>query len=92
VSPACGPAPSAPSWCGRATPPKTGGPVKGQQLFLNGKLATTIVWGAAPPAGTAAYTFMVTDRPGTRYSVKLRAKLPDGKWGDFSAQRTVVVR
>jgi hypothetical protein len=55
-------------------------------------LATTVVWGAAPPAGTAAYTFMVTDRPGTRYSVKLRAKLPDGKWGDFSAQRTVVVR
>ncbi|WP_405805081.1 fibronectin type III domain-containing protein [Streptomyces sp. NBC_00210] len=74
------------------TPPPTGGPVKEHQLFLNGKLATTIVWGAAPPTGKATYTFMVTDKPGTRYSVKLRAKLPDGKWGDFSAQRTVVVR
>ncbi|MGI5403763.1 fibronectin type III domain-containing protein [Streptomyces sp. CA-135486] len=74
------------------TPPKTGGPVKEHQLFLNGKLATTIVWGAAPPVGTATYTMMVTDKPGTRYSVKLRAKLPDGKWGDFSAQRTVAVR
>ncbi|MET7617379.1 fibronectin type III domain-containing protein [Streptomyces sp. NPDC005408] len=74
------------------TPPRTGGPVKEHQLFLNGKLATTIVWGAAPPAGTAAYTITVTDKPGTRYSIKLRAKLPDGKWGDFSAQRTVVVR
>ncbi|MFC4608689.1 fibronectin type III domain-containing protein [Streptomyces maoxianensis] len=73
------------------TPPATGGPVKEHQLFLNGKLATTIVWGAEPPAGTATYTFMVTDKPGTRYSVKLRARLPDGKWGDFSAQRTVVV-
>ncbi|WP_327326866.1 fibronectin type III domain-containing protein [Streptomyces sp. NBC_01210] len=73
------------------TPPQTGGPVKEHQLFLNGKLATTIVWGAAPPTGAATYTFMVTDNPGTRYRVKLRAKLPDGKWGDFSAQRTVVV-
>jgi chitodextrinase len=74
------------------TPPRADGPVKEHQLFLNGKLATVIVWGAAPPTGTATYTFMVTDKPGTRYSVKLRAKLPDGKWGDFSAQRTVVVR
>lgn len=74
------------------TPPRTGGgPVREHQLYLNGKFATTIVWGAEPPAGTAAYTFTVTDRPGTRYSVKLRAKLPDGTWGDFSAQRTVVV-
>ncbi|MEW2086819.1 fibronectin type III domain-containing protein [Streptomyces sp. NPDC005283] len=74
------------------TPPQTGGPVKEHQLFLNGKQATTIVWGAAPPAGKATYTIMVTDKPGTRYSIKLRAKLPDGKWGDFSAQRTVEVR
>ncbi|MDX6351434.1 MAG: hypothetical protein QOF84_6224 [Streptomyces sp.] len=73
------------------TPPKTGEPVKEYQLFLNGKLATTIVWGAEPPAGTAAYTFTVTDKPGTRYSAKLRARLPDGKWGDFSAQRTMVI-
>ncbi|MGW0554125.1 fibronectin type III domain-containing protein [Streptomyces sp. NPDC002926] len=74
------------------TPPQTGGPVKEHQLFLNGKPATTIVWGTAPPAGKATYTIMVTDMPGTRYSIKLRARLPDGKWGDFSAQRTVEVR
>jgi chitodextrinase len=73
------------------TPPKTDEPVKAHELYLNGKLATTIVWGAQPPAGTAAYTLTVTDKPGTRYSIKLRAKLPDGKWGDFSAQRTVIV-
>ncbi|MER6614917.1 fibronectin type III domain-containing protein [Streptomyces xantholiticus] len=74
------------------TPPETGAPVKEHQLHLNGTLATTIVWGAQPPAGTATYTMTVTDRPGTRYSIKLRARLPDGTWGDFSAQRTVVVR
>lgn len=76
----------------RWTPPETGEPVKEHQLYLNGRPATTIVWGTRPPAGTATYTMTVTDKPGTRYSVKLRAKLPDGKWGDFSAQRTVVVR
>jgi chitodextrinase len=73
------------------TPPRTGAAVKEHQLFLNGKLATTIVWGGVPPSGTATYTMTVTDKPGTRYSIKLRAKLPDGRWGDFSAQRTVVV-
>lgn len=75
------------------TPPDTGGePVEAHELYLNGKPATTIVWGAMPTGPTATYTMTVTDKPGTRYSIKLRAKLPDGKWGDFSAQRTVVVR
>ncbi|MEV4945503.1 fibronectin type III domain-containing protein [Streptomyces sp. NPDC053755] len=73
------------------TPPATGAPVTSHELHLNGKFATTIVWGAAPPPGRATYTFTVPDPPGTRFSVKLRAKLPDGTWGDFSAQRTVVV-
>ncbi|MEO3974496.1 fibronectin type III domain-containing protein [Streptomyces sp. CAU 1734] len=74
------------------TPPKSDEPIESHELYLNGKLATTIVWGALPADGKAAYTLTVSDPPGTRYSIKLRAKLPDGKWGDFSAQRTVVVR
>ncbi|QNP66155.1 fibronectin type III domain-containing protein [Streptomyces genisteinicus] len=73
------------------TPPDTGAPVKEHQLFLNGEMATTIVWGAQPAGPRVTYTMTVTDPPGTRYSVKLRARLPDGTWGDFSAQRTVVV-
>ncbi|WRQ83385.1 fibronectin type III domain-containing protein [Streptomyces sp. MUM 178J] len=73
------------------TPPKADGPVREHQLYLNGEPVTTIVWGAEPPAGRAAYTFTVTDPPGTRFSVKLRARLPDGKWGDLSAQRTAVI-
>ncbi|GLF97966.1 fibronectin type III domain-containing protein [Streptomyces yaizuensis] len=73
-------------------PPQADGAIESHELYLNGKLATTIVWGAMPTGDTATYTMTVTDPPGTRYSVKLRAKLPDGKWGDFSAQRTVVAR
>ncbi|WP_326700764.1 fibronectin type III domain-containing protein [Streptomyces sp. NBC_01754] len=71
--------------------PETGGTVPAYQLFLNGKMTTTIVWGGTPPAGRAGYELTLSDPPGTRYSVKLRPKLPDGKWGDFSAQRTVVL-
>ncbi|MET9620606.1 fibronectin type III domain-containing protein [Streptomyces sp. NPDC006464] len=73
------------------TPPKTDAPIEQHQLYLNGRFATTVVWGAEPPPGRATYTFTVQDPPGTRYSVTLRARLPDGTWGDFSAQRTVVV-
>ncbi|WNI21568.1 fibronectin type III domain-containing protein [Streptomyces sp. ITFR-16] len=71
--------------------PETGGEIPAYQLYLNGRLTTTIVWGGTPPAGRASYRLTVAEPRGTRYSVKLRAKLPDGKWGDFSAQRTVVL-
>ncbi|MER5611793.1 fibronectin type III domain-containing protein [Streptomyces sp. NPDC002215] len=71
--------------------PETGGEIPAYQLFIGGRLTTTIVWGATPPKGRANYRLTVTDPRGTRYSMKLRAKLPDGKWGDFSAQRTVVL-
>ncbi|MFF9567295.1 fibronectin type III domain-containing protein [Streptomyces sp. NPDC014685] len=71
--------------------PETGGEIPAYQLFMNGRLTTTIVWGGAPPEGRASYRLTVSDPRGTRYSLKIRAKLPDGKWGDFSAQRTVVL-
>ncbi|MDQ0793089.1 fibronectin type III domain-containing protein [Streptomyces sp. B1I3] len=72
--------------------PDTGGTIPAYQLFLNGKMTTTIVWGGNPPAGRATYRLTLPDPPGTRYSLKIRPKLPDGTWGDFSAQRTVVLR
>lgn len=71
--------------------PETGGTIPAYELYLNGKLTTTIVWGGTPPQGRATYRLNLPDPAGTRYSVKLRPKLPDGKWGDFSAQRTVVL-
>ncbi|EDY48982.1 sugar hydrolase [Streptomyces clavuligerus] len=73
-------------------PPQADGAIESHELYLDGRPTTTIVWGAMPTGDRAVYTLTVTDPPGTRYRVKLRAKLPDGKWGDFSAERTVVVR
>lgn len=71
--------------------PDTGGEIPAYQLFLDGRLTTTIVWGGKPPTGRASYRLTVGDPRGTHYSMKIRAKLPDGKWGDFSARRTVVL-
>ncbi|MEV5971617.1 fibronectin type III domain-containing protein [Streptomyces sp. NPDC051921] len=72
------------------TPPRTGTPVKEHQLHLNGRFATTVVWGAEPPPGPVTYTLAVPATPGVRYALTLRARLPDGTWGDFSAPCTVV--
>ncbi|WMX44303.1 fibronectin type III domain-containing protein [Streptomyces roseicoloratus] len=72
------------------TPPRTATPVKEHQLHLNGRFATTIVWGADPGPGPVEYTLTVPATPGVRYALTLRARLPDGTWGDFSAPRTVV--
>ncbi|MFI8519565.1 fibronectin type III domain-containing protein [Streptomyces sp. NPDC085481] len=74
------------------TPPRTSTPVKEYELHLNGRFATTIVWGAQPPPGPVSYTLTVPTTPGVRYTATLRARLPDGTWGDFSAPRTVVTR
>ncbi|MDX3767217.1 MULTISPECIES: fibronectin type III domain-containing protein [unclassified Streptomyces] len=71
--------------------PDTGGEIPAYQLFLDGRLTTTIVWGGKPPTGRASYRLTVGDPRGTRYSMKIRARLPDGKWGDFSARRTIVL-
>jgi hypothetical protein len=70
-------------------PPKTGGEIAAYEIYLDGKFATTLTWGAAPPKGRATHSFYVGEQPGTTYSVKIRAELPDGTWGSFSPQRTV---
>ncbi|MER5278711.1 fibronectin type III domain-containing protein [Streptomyces sp. NPDC002809] len=71
--------------------PETGGEIPAYQLYLDGRLTTTIVWGGEPPVGRASYRLTVGEPRGTRHSMKIRARLPDGKWGDFSAARTVVL-
>ncbi|MFC7309723.1 fibronectin type III domain-containing protein [Streptomyces monticola] len=70
--------------------PDTGGEVAEYQIHLNGKQATTLMWGAAAPEGRAKHSFFISRQTGQSYRVKLRAKLPDGNWGAFSAERTVV--
>ncbi|MFI1015216.1 fibronectin type III domain-containing protein [Streptomyces sp. NPDC020965] len=73
------------------TPPKADGAIETHELYVNGKFATTLVWSNMPAKKRMTYAMEVTDPAGTRYSLKIRSKLPDGKWGDFSAQRTVVL-
>lgn len=73
-------------------PPRTGGAVTEYQIFLNGRQATTLAWGGKTPQGRAEHSFFVTRQAGRTYRVKLRPRLPDGNWGGFSAERTVITR
>jgi len=71
------------------TPPRTGGTVPAYRIYLDGRQATTLVWGDAPPKGTARNSFYVGRKAGVRHRVRIRAQLPDGTWGAFSAERSV---
>ncbi|MFD5183091.1 fibronectin type III domain-containing protein [Streptomyces sp. NPDC058372] len=69
--------------------PRTGGEVTEYQIRLDGKQDTSLVWGGKVPE-EAKYSFFVGKEAGVKHRVKLRAKLPDGTWGGFSPERTVV--
>ncbi|MFJ6986871.1 MULTISPECIES: fibronectin type III domain-containing protein [unclassified Streptomyces] len=69
--------------------PRVDGMVTEYQIQLDGQPATTLVWGGAPPKGTATYEFYVGREAGEEHRVRLRARLPDGTWGAFSATRGV---
>ncbi len=71
------------------TPPQVDGVVTEYQVELDGRPATSLVWGGAPPRGRAAYSFYAGRDAGVGHRVRLRARLPDGTWGAFSAQREV---
>lgn len=73
-------------------PPETEEDVTEYQIHLNGRLASTLVWGDAAPPGRADYSLPVeAEGAGTRYTVRIRGRLPDGEWGRFSAERTVTL-
>ncbi|MGQ4406045.1 fibronectin type III domain-containing protein [Streptomyces hayashii] len=71
------------------TPPRVDGVVTEYQVELDGRAVTSLVWGGAPPRGRAAYGFYAGREAGVGHRVRLRARLPDGTWGAFSAERTV---
>ncbi|WP_314412834.1 fibronectin type III domain-containing protein [Streptomyces kroppenstedtii] len=71
------------------TEPKVDGVITEYQIQLARKPVTSLVWGATPPPGRATYSFYVGREAGLTQRVRLRAKLPDGTWGAFSAERTV---
>ncbi|MGW2565972.1 fibronectin type III domain-containing protein [Streptomyces sp. NPDC001537] len=74
----------------RWTPPRTGGVVTEYQISLDGRVATSLVYGGGAPRDRASYSFYVGRDAGVRFRVRIRARLPDGAWGGFSVERTVI--
>ncbi|WP_308407009.1 fibronectin type III domain-containing protein [Streptomyces sp. AC555_RSS877] len=70
-------------------PPRTGGTVTEYQVHLDGRPATSLVFGGSAPRDRATYGFYLGREAGASHRVRIRAKLPDGTWGGFSAERTV---
>ncbi|MFI0509121.1 fibronectin type III domain-containing protein [Streptomyces sp. WSLK1-5] len=70
-------------------PPRTDGVVVEYQVRLDGRAATSLVFGAAPPRGRVTYGFYLGREAGERHRVRIRARLPDGTWGGLSAERSV---
>ncbi|MFB6614795.1 fibronectin type III domain-containing protein [Streptomyces sp. NPDC056367] len=74
------------------TAPDTGRATSEYELYVNGRATTVIQFGAgAVPSGRAEHRLTVTEPAGTVWAVKLRARLPDGNWGAFSAERTITL-
>ncbi|MFF0536177.1 fibronectin type III domain-containing protein [Streptomyces coelicoflavus] len=70
-------------------PPRTDGPVTEYQVHLDGRAATSLVYGADVPRDRAEYSFYAGREAGVTHRVKVRARLADGTWGGFSAEREV---
>ncbi|NXY99688.1 fibronectin type III domain-containing protein, partial [Streptomyces sp. BR123] len=74
------------------TAPETGRPTTEYELHVNGRPVTVIQFGAGAVAGgRMEHRLGVAEPSGTAWELKLRARLPDGNWGAFSAQRRVVL-
>jgi chitodextrinase len=70
-------------------PPRVDGEIAEYQIHLDGRPATSLVYGGSAPRDRAAYSFYVGRKAGVTHRVRVRAMLPDGTWGGFSAERAV---
>lgn len=70
-------------------PPRTDGVVTEYEVRLDGRTATSLVYGGTAPRGRATYSFYLGPEAGIEHRVRIRGRLPDGTWGGFSAERTV---
>ncbi|MFF1301854.1 fibronectin type III domain-containing protein [Streptomyces sp. NPDC058307] len=70
-------------------PPRTDGVVTEYQVHLDGRAATSLVFGGTLPRGRATYSFYLGREAGERHRVRIRARLPDGTWGGLSVERSV---
>ncbi|MEU7603756.1 fibronectin type III domain-containing protein [Streptomyces sp. NPDC040724] len=74
------------------TAPDTGRETTEYELYVNGRATTVIQFGAgAVPSGRVEHRLTVAEPTGTEWAVKLRARLPDGNWGAFSAERRITL-
>ncbi|MFI1959051.1 fibronectin type III domain-containing protein [Streptomyces althioticus] len=71
------------------TPPRVDGTVAEYEVRLDGRPVTSLVYGGEAPRDRATYRFYVGEEAGVAHRVRIRALLPDGTWGAFSAERTV---
>ncbi|QWB27714.1 MULTISPECIES: fibronectin type III domain-containing protein [Streptomyces] len=70
-------------------PPRVDGEITEYQIQLDGRPATSLVYGGSAPRERATHSFYVGQDAGITHRVRLRAMLPDGTWGGFSAERKV---
>ncbi|GAA2251298.1 hydrolase [Streptomyces ruber] len=70
-------------------PPRADGVITEYEIHLDGRLATSLVWGGPAPRDEAEHSFYAGRESGVTHRVRIRAKLPDGTWGGFSEERTV---
>lgn len=69
------------------TPPRTGGAVAEYQIELDGRPATSLVFGGTAPSDKAEHSFYIGKKAGERHRVRIRPKLPDGTWGGYSPEQ-----
>ncbi|MFH0517914.1 fibronectin type III domain-containing protein [Streptomyces sp. M41] len=70
-------------------PPRTDGVVTEYEVRLDGRTATSVVFGGNAPRERATYSFYLGPERGVSHRVRIRGRLPDGTWGGFSTERTV---
>ncbi|UOB08153.1 fibronectin type III domain-containing protein [Streptomyces sp. HP-A2021] len=70
-------------------PPRVDGAIAEYEIHLDGRRATSLVFGGSAPRDRATYSFYVGRDAGVSHRVRVRAMLPDGTWGGFSVERTV---
>ncbi|MFD8934504.1 fibronectin type III domain-containing protein [Streptomyces sp. NPDC059578] len=71
-------------------PPETDAVVMQYRIQLNREQTTSLIWGGEPPTGRAKHSFYVDRKKGVTYRVRIQAMLPDGTYGAYSQERTVV--
>ncbi|PWI20315.1 hydrolase [Streptomyces sp. Act143] len=70
-------------------PPRADGVITEYRIRLDGRPATSLVYGGTAPTGRATYSFYAGRDAGAVHRLQVRARLPDGTWGGWSPERTV---